>query len=113
MSETIDNIEYTEGSENVFVDLGFAEPEVELAKAEFCRAISQEIHARKLSQAQAARILGIDQPRVSLLMRGRTEDFSMDRLLELLRKFGYAVHIELSKPAAHVTRGMTVALAIP
>ena len=112
MSETSERIEYTEGSGNVFVDLGFAEPEVELAKAAICRAISHEIHARKLSQTQAARMLGIDQPRVSLLARGRTEDFSMERLLELLRVFGYAVHIELSKPAAHMESGMTVAVSV-
>lgn len=104
-------IDHTVSSGNVFADLGFDEPEVELAKSELCRQIAHEIKARKLSQSAAARILGIDQPRVSLLVRGRTEDFSLERLLEFLRRFEYSVRIELSRSSRGAERGMTVSMA--
>lgn len=111
MTELNEQVAYTVGSGNVFADLGFKEPEVELAKADLCRQIADEIKLRKLSQTRAARALGIDQPRVSLIVRGRTEDFSIERLLELLRRFDYTVQIELSKPAARPQRGITVTVA--
>lgn len=101
MSNTIpDPVEFEAGSGNVFADLGFPEPEVELAKAEISRQIAREMKARGLTQTKAATLLGIDQPRVSLVVRGRTEDFSLERLLELLRRFDYAVDIQLSKSIA-------------
>ncbi len=99
------------GSGDVFADLGFAEPEVELAKAMISRQIAHEIKARRLTQARAAKVLGIDQPRVSLLVRGRTEDFSLERLLELARRLDYTVNIELSKPGASASRGLFVSVS--
>lgn len=93
------DIEYEVGSGNVFADLGFDDPDLELAKAEVCRQIAREIQERRLTQQRAAQILGIDQPRVSLILRGQTEDFSLERLLELVQRLGFAVDIRLSKAA--------------
>lgn len=81
---TTDKLEYTESSGNVFADLGLAEPEEALAKAELARAIGTLIAERHLTQVQAAELLGLDQPKVSALLRGRLTGFSLDRLFRLL-----------------------------
>jgi len=84
-------------SGNVFADLGFEQPELELAKAHLSHKIAADITARKLTQRAAAEILGIDQPRVSLLVRGKTGQFSLEKLLEFLERLSYDVHIEATR----------------
>ena len=81
MSEEID---VTVGSGNVFADLGFEQPEEELAKAELVYRIAHIIEERGLTQAQAAEIMGLNQPKVSELLRGRFGGYSMERLFRLL-----------------------------
>ena len=96
---------YTVGSDNVFEDLGFDHPEEELAKAKLVMAIGQAIRERKLTQVQAAALLGIDQPKVSALLRARYGGFSTDRLLRLLIALDRDIDIVV-KPAharPHVT----------
>lgn len=73
-----------ESSGNVFADLEVADPDEALIKAELARAISGIVSGRRLSQSQAAELLGVDQPKVSALMRGRLTGFSVDRLLRFL-----------------------------
>jgi len=73
---------------NVFADLGLPNAEERLAKAELARQIDQIIKRKRLTQERAARILGISQPKVSALLRGRLAGFSMDRLLKLLITLG-------------------------
>jgi predicted XRE-type DNA-binding protein len=85
--------DYTEGSTNVFADLGVADPVGALAKAELARAIGAIITTRGLTQARAAEVLGIDQPKVSALMRGRLSGFSIDRLLRFLLALDLDVEI--------------------
>ena len=58
--------------------------------------IADAIAERKLTQAQAADILGIDQPKVSALVRGKLEGFSIDRLLRFLNALGRDVEIIVS-----------------
>ncbi len=58
------------GSGNVFADLGIPNPDLALAKAELVRRIRDVIAERKLTQAKAAELLGLDQPKVSTLVRG-------------------------------------------
>ena len=58
------------GSGNVFADLGIPNPDLALAKAELVRCIRDVIAERKLTQAKAAELLGLDQPKVSTLVRG-------------------------------------------
>ncbi|MSP50119.1 MAG: XRE family transcriptional regulator [Alphaproteobacteria bacterium] len=90
------NIE--ESSGNVFADLGLPDAGELLVKAELTRQIHGLIKRRGLTQAGAARLLGIAQPDVSQLIRLRHTGFSTDRLLRLLLKLGQDVDIVL-KPA--------------
>ena len=86
-------ISVTEGSGNVFADLGLPHPEQELLKARLTLQIHSIIKARRLTQAEAATLLGIQQPQVSLLIRNRAGSFSVGRLMELLTALGQDVEI--------------------
>ncbi len=99
-------IEYTESSGNVFADLGLPHPEEALAKAEIASKIQDIITERKLTQAQAAKILEISQPKVSLLLRGFLTNFSLERLLRFLNDLGQDVYISVV-PASHMGHGCT------
>jgi predicted XRE-type DNA-binding protein len=83
----------TESSGNVFADLGFANPEQELMKARLTLQIYHIIQQRGLTQTEAAKTLGIQQPHVSLLMRNRAGSFSVGRLMEFLTALGQDVEI--------------------
>jgi len=85
-------------SGNVFQDLGVAEPEEALAKSELAVLIARAIRARSLTQAKAGQLLGIDQPKVSELLRGRLTQFSTERLLRFLTALGHDVKIVVGKP---------------
>jgi len=85
----------TPSSGNVFVDLGFdeAEAHVMALRAELMLRLSQELKAKGWTQAQAAKRLGVTQPRVSKLNKGAWQDFSLDMLLTLAARAG--LHAEL------------------
>ena len=80
-------------SGNVFADLGLPNAEDRLAKAELARKISEIIGGRRLTQVEAAELLGIDQPKISALARGRLEGFSLERLMRFLNVLGRDVEI--------------------
>jgi predicted XRE-type DNA-binding protein len=82
-----------DGSGNVFADVGLANPEERLAKAELAIRIAETIRARRLTQANAARILRIDQPKISRLLRGQLSGFSTERLMHFLTLLGRDVEI--------------------
>jgi len=84
---------YIVGSGNVFADLGVAHPEEALAKAELAHKITETIARRQLTQAQAAALLDVDQPKISALTRGRLAGFSLDRLVRFLVLLGNDVEI--------------------
>jgi predicted XRE-type DNA-binding protein len=88
----------TESSGNVFRDLGLPNPEQELMKTRLTLQIYRIIRERGLTQAQAAKVLGIKQPNVSLLMRNRSGSFSAGRLMEFLTALGQDVEITV-RPA--------------
>ena len=75
---------------NIFETLGFPDAEELKAKAEL---VIQIIEARGLKQAEAAEIMGIDQPKVSQLVRGKLDGFSMERLYRFLNALGRDVEI--------------------
>lgn len=83
------------GSGNVFADLGIPNPEEALAKAELAHEIARIIRERRLTQAAASELLGIDQPKVSALVRGRLSGFSMDRLIRFVTRLDYDVRIAI------------------
>lgn len=87
------DIPVTESSGNVFADLGFAEPEEELVKAQLASQIQQIIKRRRLTQVSAAARMGIDQAKVSALLNGRLTNFSSERLMRLLTALGQDVEI--------------------
>lgn len=94
---------YIVGSGNVFEDLGLPRPAEALAKAELARKIGMLIAKRGLTQAAAAELLKVDQPKVSALVRGRLAGFSLDRLVRFLVLLGSDVEI-IVKPR---TRAMS------
>lgn len=87
------NEDYTPSSGNVFADLDVAEPEEAFAKAQLARVIGDIIARRRLTQAQAAELLGVDQPKASALRRGQLAGFSTDRLLRFLNALDRDVEI--------------------
>jgi len=105
---TTDNIEIVASSGNVFADLGFPDAEERLAKAELARLIATIVRDRRLSQAAAGKVLGIDQPKVSALASGRLAGFSLERLTHFLRLLGQDVQIAVtdappSRPMGRLT----------
>jgi len=81
------------GSRNVYADLGYADSANMLVKAELTAKIAEIVQQRSLTQADAARILGLTQPKVSALLKGRFRGISEHRLLECLTCLGRDVHI--------------------
>lgn len=96
----------TKSSDNVFADLGLDNPEELLAKAKLALEISRILESRKLTQAKAAEILGVDPAKVSALVRGRLTGFSTDRLLRFLVALGHDVEIKvkLKRPSRRGAR---------
>lgn len=91
---------FTESSGNVFADLGMDEPNELLAKAQLAHAIAKIIERHRWSQAEAAHVLGIDQPKVSNLIRGNLDGFSTDRLFRFLNALGQNIQIVVSPKAS-------------
>lgn len=89
------DVEYREGSENIFDDIGLPNVEEAMAKAKIAMKIYEIIKKKKLTQAKAAKILKISQPKVSLLIRGYLTDFSLERLLRFLNDLGQNVYISI------------------
>jgi predicted XRE-type DNA-binding protein len=85
--------DYTLSSGNVFADLGLPKADDLLAKAELAAKIIEEIQRRRLTQSQAADLLGIDQPKISALKQGKLSGFSIERLVRLLLRLGHDVEI--------------------
>ena len=100
-------VSITASSGNVFADLGLPEPDDLLAKANLALAIRRTIELRGLTQKQAAQILGLDQPKVSLIVNGRLDGFSTERLMRFLTELGCDVQISISAPHPN-TRGQLV-----
>jgi predicted XRE-type DNA-binding protein len=83
----------TEGTENVYADLGLPESDELLAKARLASTIADLIDERGLTQTQAAGLLDTTQPIVSNLLNGRLEGFSLERLARFLNSLGRDVEI--------------------
>lgn len=83
----------TEGSGNIFADLGLPNPEQELLKAQLTLQIYTILKASALTQVELAKILGVQQPQISLLMRNRAGNFSVGRLMEFLTALRQDVEI--------------------
>ena len=105
-------LEVQASGDNVFADLGFPDAAEMLAKAELARQIHIIITKRHMTQTDAAKILGIDQPKVSALMRGKLSGFSMERLFHFLNALGRDVQIVVkAKPRSRQQAHLRVAAA--
>lgn len=84
---------------NVFAELGFSAEESETlrVRSDLMREIRKVIETRGLRQTEAAALFGVTQPRISELVRGRIEQFSIDALVNMLAHAGF--HVEVRVPA--------------
>jgi predicted XRE-type DNA-binding protein len=87
----------TRGSGNVFADLGFADGAERQAKLRLAYSLNQVLEGRKLSQADAARVLGVPQPKVSALRHYKLAGFSVERLMNLLTALDQDVEIVIRR----------------
>ncbi len=94
-------VEKTKPGSNVFSDLGFSAAEAEnlRIRSAMMRAIVAFIRKGELTQARAAKVFGISQPRISDLMRGKIHLFSIDNLVGLLAAAGLRVDVKIKKAA--------------
>lgn len=92
------DITITDSSGNVFLDLGFppAEAEVMKLRADVMIRLEQHLRAQGWTQAETARRLGVTQPRISRLLKGKWEDFSLDMLLTLAARAGLHPSVNLA-----------------
>lgn len=92
-------IRVQKSSGNVFRDLGFSREEAEHLKvrSDLMIRLTKFIEARRLTQAQAARLLGVSQPRISDLVRGKIDRFSVDSLIEMLGRTGARIAVVVTR----------------
>jgi predicted XRE-type DNA-binding protein len=89
--------DFETGSGNIFRDLGLGDADELDAKAKLAIEVAQILERRRLTQSEAATILKIDQPKVSALVRGHLEKFSLERLAQFLMRLGCDVDIRVYK----------------
>jgi len=91
--------EITKSSGNVFLDMGFSDEEAAILqmRADLMAKLRQVIKRKKLTQTKAAKMLGVSQSRVSDLVRGKWEKFSLEMLITLATRAG--LHVTLRTTA--------------
>ena len=97
MKKQDEEVEAFVSSGNIFEDLGYPNPEEAQAKSDLAMQIYRTLKKRKLTQIEAAEILGIDQPKVSDIIRGKLSKYSIDRLMRFLRLLGNDIEILVKK----------------
>lgn len=92
----------TKGSGNVFADLGFDLEEAQhlVLRSELMHAISGHVRDSGQTQQQAARLFGVTQPRLNMLLKGKINEFSLDALVGMLAKAGMRVEMKVKKAPA-------------
>jgi predicted XRE-type DNA-binding protein len=98
-------IAVTPSSGNVFADIGVRDPEEALAKAQLAGQIRDIVRRRRLTPVGAARVMGLNQAKVSALMNGRLSAFSTERLVPLLTRLGQDVEIVVNSTLRRGVRG--------
>src|SRR5436309_5544228 len=89
------------GAGNVFADLGFDNPEEMQLRADLVHQLREMIRRRRLTQAAAAKLLGIKQPDLSALLRGRLTKYSLERLLGFMTILDRDVEIIVKPKPRH------------
>mgnify|MGYP005608541929 FL=1 len=102
--------DYTVSSGNIFKDMGLPDAEERLAKVKIAVIINKIIAERGLTQKEAAKILGINQPKVSALKNGRLKGFSIERLFSYLEALDQHIEITITdKSKIKTEQGIHVA----
>jgi len=96
-SAVSEEVHITKGSNNVFDDLGLADPELELAKSRLVMEILRVIEERNLSHTRAGEIMGLSQFRLSRLLNGHWKGHSFDLLIRYLNKLGVTIRVTLER----------------
>jgi predicted XRE-type DNA-binding protein len=99
-----EKIKVTPSSGNIFADMGLANPEERLLKAKLARLVNKTIATKGWTQTQTAEVLGITQPDVSELSRGRLKNFSVERLIYFLSKLDRTITITVSSDKEDLPR---------
>lgn len=89
--------EVIRGTGNVFADLGYPDAAERQAKLRLAYALNQILEQRKLSQAEAASVLGLTQPKVSALRHYKLAGFSVERLMNLLTALDQDIDIVIKR----------------
>lgn len=95
-------IEHEISSGNIFKDLELKDSEELKVKADLALMIIKRINAKKLSQKQAAKLLGTSQPRISNIFKGQIQEFTVDRLIKMLRELNYSIEITVKPTKAKI-----------
>ena len=106
----IDGIEIEASSGNVFADLGLADAEKLKIKSSLVIEITRAVRRLGLTQAEAGRRMGIAQPKVSEMMRGKFDNLSERKLMECLNRLGYDIEIKV-RPTVESVGHLTLAIA--
>jgi predicted XRE-type DNA-binding protein len=101
----------THGTDNIFADLGLPNPEEHLAKSGMVMEIAKAIKARGLTQREAAKLVKMDQPTLSKMLRGQFSSISMDRLFDILNRLGRHVEIHVKPVRGRQTASTRVVRA--
>jgi len=96
MTTELDTMTVIESSGNVFDDLALPATEQDMLKVAIAAAITQTIQDRKLTQVDAAKLMEVDQPKVSAITRGRLKGLSVDRLVRSLLLLGRDIDVRIS-----------------
>jgi predicted XRE-type DNA-binding protein len=94
---TIDGIAIEQGSDNPYADLGRPDADEMQVKAELASQIGQIIKSRQLTQQRAAELLGMPQPKLSEMLRGKFRGISQAKMIECLNRLGRDVQIVVKK----------------
>ena len=104
--------EIHEGTDNVYRDLGFPDAEEMLVKAQLVHKISEIIRSKSLTQVEAAKILGLTQPKLSGILRGKFRGVSERKLIDCLTSLGRDVEIVVKEsPRRRAAGKLTVVFA--
>ena len=105
---TIDRIEVEKSSGNVYADLGFSHADEMLVNAQLVAKISEILNARKWTQQQASKVLGISPPKLSKMLRGKFHGIRETKMLDCLTRLGRNIQIVISREQSATSNGHVV-----
>ena len=93
MMSVNENSTIRRGTQNVFADLGYADADTHLLKAELAACVQDIMADRKLNQTAVSKMVGVSQPDISRMLKGQYRDISVERIIRMLTKLGCEVDI--------------------